>query len=291
MTRQRRRLVRYLIWTIALVFTALVVVSWQVAAAIIAPRPSVVGLPPEDLHAVAFTLTSRSGSTIAGWHARPAPGRGVVVLLHGIRSSRLAMLERARMLHEAGYATVLIDFQAHGESPGAAITAGHLERYDVHAAVDYARAAHPGEPVAVIGVSLGAAAAVLASPLAIDALIIESVYADVVDAVRNRVAIRLGPLASVPVELLLMHWRQRLGIEPAELRPIVRMSELGCPVFVISGSADRHTLPAETHAIFDAAVPPKALWLVEGAGHVDLQAQDPSEYRRRVLDFLDRHLH
>ncbi len=269
---------------------AVAVVSWQVAAAIIAPRPSVVGLPPEDLDAVALSLDSRSGSTIAAWHLRPSNAYGVVVLLHGIRSSRLAMLARARMLHAAGYAIVLIDFQAHGESPGMAITAGHLERYDVQAAVDYARSAHPGEPIAVIGVSLGAAAAVLASPLAIDALVIESVYADVVDAVRNRVAIRLGVFASVPVELLLMQWRQRLGIDPAELRPIDRMPDLRCPVFVISGTADRHTMPEETRAIFDAAVQPKELWLVDGAGHVDLQAYEPSQYRHRVLDFLDRHL-
>src|SRR5256885_8812287 len=34
-------------------------------------------------------------------------------------------------------------------------------------------------------------------------------------------------------------------------------------------SSDLHTTPAETRELFDAAREPKALWMVEGAAHVD----------------------
>jgi alpha-beta hydrolase superfamily lysophospholipase len=200
------------------------------------------------------------------------------------------MLDRARLLHAKGFATVMIDLQAHGESPGDSITVGHLEKHDVRAAVEYARRKHPTQPIGVIGVSLGGAAAVLASPLDIDALVIESVYPDIDAAIHNRVAARLGLLSAVPSELLLVQLQPRLGISRSELRPIDHIPNVGCPVLVASGTDDLHTTALETQAIFDAARDPKELWLVDGAAHVDLLKFGRAEYHNRIVGFLKRHL-
>jgi len=48
------------------------------------------------------------------------------------------------------------------ESPGERITFGHLEALDAEAAVEFARQRAPSERLAVIGISLGGAAALLA---------------------------------------------------------------------------------------------------------------------------------
>ena len=74
---------------------------------------------------------------------------------------------------------------------------------DVRAAVNFAREHHPGEPVALLGVSLGGAAALLASPLPIDALIVESAFPTISEAIHNRIPAALGPLRCVPAWLLL----------------------------------------------------------------------------------------
>ena len=168
---------------------------------------------------------------------------------------------------------------------------GHLEQHDVRAAVEFARRKHPDEPVAVVGVSLGGAAALLASPLSIDALVLESVYPNIHDAVHNRVAAKLGPLSSFPAWLLLSQLQPRLGISPMDLRPIDHISEIDCPVCVLSGMEDLHTTESETREIYLAAEEPKQLWLVEGAGHVDLFRASPERYRKEVVGFLDRYLH
>ena len=264
--------------------------SWMVAGALVAPNPCVVGDPPRELNATAFTVNSSSGSAISGWHTQPEASNGVIVLLHGIRGSRLTMLDRARMLHDRGYSTVMIDFQAHGQSPGDAITVGHLEQHDVHAAVDFARREHPNEPIGVVGVSLGGAAALLASPLGIDALVLESVYPNIHDAVHNRVAAKLGPFSFIPAEVLLAQLQPRLGISTSQLRPIDRLPDIDCAAFVASGTRDQHTTESETETMFAAASEPKELWLVDGAAHVDLFSNDPIEYQQRVFGFLDRHL-
>ena len=208
------------------------------------------------------------------------------MLLHGLRASRLSMLDRARMLDRLGYSIVMIDLQAHGESPGKLIAVGHLEKHDARAAVDFARQQHPGEPIAVIGVSLGGAAALLASPLGMDALVLESVYPTIDKAIQNRVAAQIGALAPLPTALLMIQLNPRLGVAAAQLRPIDHLSDVDCPVFIVSGDADRHTTAAETKAMFAAAREPKELWLVEGAAHVDLYARDPKRYEERVAGFL-----
>ena len=42
--------------------------------------------------------------------------------------------------------------------------------------------------------------------------------------------------------------------------------------------------------MYEAAVKPKELWLVEGAAHVDLLTASPKEYETRVIGFLDKNL-
>lgn len=285
-----RRVIMWGIPTFLILFVVGLIVSWMVAGALVAPASRDIGDAPADLPATPIFLVSDSGSTVKGWHIRSSSPRGVIVLLHGIHESRLTMLERARFLTDAGYAIVMIDFQAHGESPGQQITVGHLEKHDVRAAVKYARKVHPGERIGVIGVSLGGASALLASPLEIDALVLESVYPDIQAAIHNRVAARLGPLSYVPTEILLVQLKLRLGIDRSQLRPIDFISKVDCPVFVISGSEDLHTTPVETERLLSAAAEPKESWLVDGAAHVDLCRVAPEEYRERILKFFEKHL-
>mgnify|MGYP001355660392 CR=1 FL=1 len=264
--------------------------AWWVGGQLVAARPCAIGAPPADLPAQDLSLVAPDGVALRGWYVPCERPRGVVVLLHGIGGSRLAMVDRARMLRAAGYALVMIDLRAHGESGGERISAGHFERLDARAAVEFARTAEPRAPIGVIGVSLGGAAALLASPLGIDALVLESVYPNITAAIHNRVAARLGWLSYVPAELLLLQLAPRLRVSPAELRPEDLLPRVGCPLLLISGSQDRHTPAQEARAMLERAPALKELWLVAGAAHVDLHRASPGEYRRRVLEFLDANL-
>ena len=198
---------------------------------------------------------------------------------------------RAKLFWDAGYSVMMMDLQAHGESPGENITLGYLERHDVTAAVEFARTRNPHHRIAVVGWSLGGAAALLASPLDIDALVLEAVYPSVDEAVRNRLEMRLGSFGAVAASpLLLCQLKPRLGISRSELRPIERISQVGCPVMVMGGDQDRHTTIEETRALFDAASEPKQLIVFARAHHCDLLAFRPELYREQVLSFLDEHL-
>jgi uncharacterized protein len=198
---------------------------------------------------------------------------------------------RARFLRNAGYAVLLFDFQAHGESVGQHITFGYLESRDAQAAVDFLRATVPGEKIGVIGVSLGGAAATLATPpLKVDAIILEMVYPTIEEAIGDRLAIRLGGWSRALVPLLSWQLKPRLGISPGALHPIDRVGSITASKLFIAGAEDRHTTIAESRAPFAAAAAPKELWVIDHAGHEDLHAFARAAYEERVLAFFDRTL-
>lgn len=286
----RLQLNRWLRIGAVLIIVGALIANWYLANALIAPAPHHVGPPPSDLPFEATSIFSESGSTLATWYLPAANSTATLVLLHPIRADRRAMISRARLFHDAGYAVVLIDFQAHAESPGGHITSGYIERHDARAAVEFAKKRNPNHRIGVVGWSLGGAATLLASPLDIDALVLESVYPSISEAVHDRVAMRLGPLSYVLTPVLLTEFRLRLGISPADLRPIDHIAGVGCPVLVASGDLDQHTTLAETQALFAAAAEPKRLVIFQGAAHSDLLAYNPEQYEREVLPFLAANL-
>ncbi len=250
----------------------------------------VVGQPPAVLGAVPIRLPVTAADSVAGWFARGA-GRGAVLLLHGVRADRTQMLGRARFLRDAGYSVLLIDLAAHGESSGDRIGFGLREAAGVTAALRFLRVELPGERVGAIGVSLGAAALVFARPSPpLQAMVLESLYPTIAEAVTNRLEQRLGPVGPALAPLLLWQLPLRLDVSANDLRPVAAVPELASALLVASGTHDRHTTWPETERIFAAGQEPKELWAVQGAAHVDLHAHDPVAYQARILAFFSRHL-
>jgi len=251
-----------------------------------------VGQPPALLKgAQTLNLASAGQSPLGAWLVPGQTGQGVVLLLHGVRADRLAMVERAKFLNQSGYTVLLMDLPAHGESPAEHITFGQQEALGVRTALSFLSQHFPHERLGVIGVSLGAASLVLAHPdPAPDALVLESMFPSIHEAVTDRVTARLGAWSAPLASLLLWQLPVRLGVYPDQLRPIDDIKSLHAPILISSGSADLHTTEAETRRIFAAAPGPKQLWIVDGAAHVDLHEFDPSAYESRVGAFLAQHL-
>jgi len=258
--------------------------------------PRSVGSAPADLPADTVRISRAPGGFIAGWFVPGVRGAGAVLLLHPIRTDRTAMLARARFLHRAGHAVLLIDMQAHGESPGARIGMGWHEARDVEAALACLARRSPGERLGVIGVSLGGAAAAYARPSTPPAaMVLEAVYPSLGAAVANRLRLQFDnypfgeQLAFLAAPLLLAQAGLWLGVPARQLEPAAALAGKG-PLLLIAGDRDRHTTSADTARLHRAAGAGARLWMVEGAGHEDLHAFDPAAYEARVGAFLARHL-
>lgn len=287
-SRKRIKILAVLAATGIFLFVAMVCF---VGALLCAPHPAICGSLPSDIKGENVHFHSDSGSDISGWFIPGQAGRGVIILMHGVRGKRTDMLDRARFLSKAGFGVLLFDFQAHGESRGEHITFGYLESRDAQAAVSFVHHRLPGEKIAVIGSSLGGAACVLARPaLAVDAMVLEMVYPTIELATKDRLALRFGKLANTLTPLLTCQLHPRLGIYAEDLRPIERVADLHMPKLFIAGTEDRHTTFEEAQELFDRASGPKEFWPVKGAAHINLHAYAKQEYETRVLEFLRRTL-
>jgi uncharacterized protein len=254
------------------------------------------------------TLTTRDGLTIAAWHlpspragdagagdarAGPVVGGAGVVLVHGHESSRTwefyqSFPALAAALQANGYRVVMIDLRGHGESGGERFSFGHLERYDVMAAVDLlvAEGVPPGR-VGVLGVSMGAATAIgaAADDPRIGALWADSGYADIRPIIEARWPGASG-LPTVFLHAALVAHRLRFGFDLGGVRPEQEIARLPPrPIQLVHGTADT-TVPYE-HARRLAAASGAGLWTLPGVAHAAIYPGNPDAYTARVIDFFD----
>jgi len=267
---------------------------WGVFAyvgALVEPNQNDVGLPPDDLDVEIVKIPRINSTPIAGWYITGDRNSAGILLLHGIRSNRKQMVERARFLNNSGYSVLLIDMQGHGETAGKHITFGYRESIDVHRALEYLRSRISDRPIGVIGVSLGGAATLLGTtPVEANAVVLESVYSSIEQAVQNRLEIRFGEFGRLFAPLLLWQIKPRLDISLESLSPVAAIPKLASPVLIISGTEDKRTSPKESKELFSNALKPKSLWMVEGAKHQDLHLFNPDQYENRILQFFQQFL-
>ncbi|MHB8575516.1 MAG: alpha/beta hydrolase [Dehalococcoidia bacterium] len=237
---------------------------------------------------------SHDGTALAAWFI-PGERPQSVLVLHGYTACKDDMLSHAAFLHEAGYSQLLLDLRACGDSGGQSVTLGAREREDVAAAIQYllARPDVDRDGIGVLGLSLGAALAILAacdSP-AIRAVVAESAFRSIRSAVRQNFR-RFTHLPSFPwAELTTRLAEWRLQISTVHVAPEREVSRLRrCALLLIHARNDDIISYCDSEAIFAIAPEPKELWLIPDAGHAMAYATLEHEYAARVVSFFDRWL-
>lgn len=249
-------------------------------------------VPDRRLRAVAFR--SADGIRLAGWYGEPDGAAGTIILCHGVPGSKRDMAGLARALLDAGFGVLAFDFRNWGGSERTSVTLGYREVQDVLGAVAFVRQrAGPRHRIGVVGLSMGAAAAILAAaetPV-IDAVVADSSYARLDRAV-ERVARRVwGPLASLAWRRTRRLGERLVGAPLASVAPIDAIAKISPrPVLIIHGMQDRLTDVGDARALYGACGDPKSLWIVEQAGHARTRRVGTREYDRRVIGFLREHV-
>ena len=132
-----------------------------------APRAVYPALAPTTGQVRFVSIPSGLGSPLAAWYLMPAVERPApeVVLMHGRGAHAASMLPIAEPLQAAGRHVLIPDARCHGRS--ADLSFRSLARFaeDIDSSVDWSRLQSRVDlcPVAVIGHSVGAAAALLSA--------------------------------------------------------------------------------------------------------------------------------
>jgi hypothetical protein len=239
--------------------------------------PDQIGLEYEE---VEFEATD--GVRLHGWFlpAR-APRRGSILFLHGNAENISTHIASVAWLPARGFDVLLFDYRGYGRSEGSPSLAGlHLD-FDAALATMAARPEPDPDRIVVFGQSLGASLAITAlaaSPRReqVRALVIEGAFTSYRELAREKLA---GFWLTWPLQAPL-----GLTIDDS-YRPIDAIGELApLPLLIVHGEADRVVPPAHALALYEAAHPPKTLWLVPGAGHISAFATPVN--RAELVDYL-----
>lgn len=238
-----------------------------------------------------LTISQEEDKNLCAWHIKTDSLRlGVVILFHGYKEEKSAMLPKANKILDMGYDVVLVDFMGAGESYRNQCTIGYLEADNVVSAYKYVSSnIAPEEKIFLHGFSMGAVAVIKAqseNPMLIDGLIIEAPFSTFKTTVASRATL-LG-VPKEPTSSLFTFWIGTVnGYNAFDFKPIDFAKNITVPVLHMCGAEDQYISPDESKAIYDAiASKQKNLHLFENSKHENYLLQHDEEWTSLVSDFL-----
>jgi pimeloyl-ACP methyl ester carboxylesterase len=235
---------------------------------------------------------STDGIVLKGWYVPAASAaRGTIVYCHGLNRTRIEMLPMAAFGHQLGYNGLLFDLRHQGASGGELTTLGYQERWDVIAAVRYALYQQRATgPVILWGISMGAAAALMAAAQSTEvaAVISDSSFSSLRATVEHHWKLFFH-LPSFPFADEIVYWiAWRGGFRPSDfdlVKAVVRIGDR--PVLFVALQEDRRMPPSIAQTLYShAASPQKALIVLPGHRHGEGFNQATEQYEMAVKQFL-----
>src|ERR1035438_9054083 len=222
------------------------------------------------------SITASDDSHLQGWFARPADANGdAVILLHGVGDNRQGMVGFAGLFLSNGFAVLVPDSRAQGESGGDFTTYGLKESDDVHRWFDWLVMQQHPKCIFGMGESMGAAIvlkAVKTTPFC--AVVAESSFASFRQIAYVRVGQFfhtgpwLGRVALRPaVELAFLYGRLTHGVNLADASPERSVVGARVPILLIHGLSDDNIPFQQSERIRAHNAADIVLWEVPGAGH------------------------
>jgi fermentation-respiration switch protein FrsA (DUF1100 family) len=227
-------------------------------------------LLPEDREMKEVKLPLGGDLEIHGVFHPPPEGGFTVLFLHGNAGNLTHRMPLFRAILKRRVGGLLIDYRGYGKSPGRPSEKGLYE--DASASLDWlASRGIPTERVILFGKSLGTGVAVeMARNHAVAGLILESPYTSI-PAVGQR------HVPFLPIRLL-MHDR---------FDSLAKSGEIRCPILAIWSRTDRIVPPDLSERLYEALPSPKTKFVLDNAGHNEIEAVGGEAYWRAWDAFLE----
>ena len=283
---------------LALAYALLVLLAWRFQERLAFPAPRAPLPDPKRVgveNGERVELMSGDGTRLVGWYLRPLQVRGglgrlgevdaernslpqlpptsrtspALLWFYGNGETIAAIWPIVREFQPPGTAVLVVDYPGYGGSAGRATEAGLYGAADAAYATLVARPGIDPGRIYVYGRSLGSAAATwVAARHPVAGVILESPFTSAAAMARQHYA-------------LLPRFILRLSLDN-----LGRMRQIGCPVLVFHGDADRLVPTAMGRDVAAAAAGPVELVLIHGADHNDTYDVGGRMYREKVWEFV-----
>ena len=257
----------------------------------------VLGQPHEDVYITSFDGLKLHATYFPGMEdeaGRPADVSGVkkaVICFHGYTGEGLSNhIAIADYFLKKGYAMLMPDARAHGESEGEYIGFGCLDRKDALSWVNWL-IGKCGNDVAIMlhGTSMGGATVLMASgldlPCQVKGIVSDCGFTspkEVFTHVLNHMY-HLPAFPAIQGADLINKRLAGYGMDECNAKYEVQKAKV--PILFIHGSSDTFVPVSMCHEIYENCASPKRKLIVEGAAHAESYYKDMADYEKVLTEF------
>lgn len=219
---------------------------------------------------------------LSGWQCDTSvtPAQGTIIYLHGIADDRGSAFGVVTRFLPLGFNVVAYDSRAHGRSSGERCTYGYFEKQDLKKVIDQLS----GDPIVLIGHSLGAAVALQAAAIEprVRALVAASTFSDLRSIATERAPFVFSD-RMIAAAFSLAEQQAHFVVD--EVSAVRAASAIRVPVLLIHGAHDRDTPPVHSERVHQALAG-STLVIVPDAAHNDVLWEDAiwTQITRWILD-------
>lgn len=242
---------------------------------LISMTPDDVGLSYQDIELKISTPSGKIETVHCWWiPSETNPNQKVIIDLHGNRNTIEGNIGYAEQFHEMGLSVLLVEYRGYGRSTNR-FPSEKTVYQDVEAAWNYLvneRQINPHN-IYVFGHSLGGAIAInlALKHTEIAGLIIESSFTNIREMIDYKKKYWM-----FPINLILTQ----------KFDSLAKISALKMPILLTHGTEDELIPKTMSEDLFNAAIEPKQLLIVAGAGHNNVRQVGGKEYWETVQQFL-----
>lgn len=241
-------------------------------------RPNLAEPDPSGFAGERFTIAGDGVTFDARWQSSLGD-RGVVVFVHGVGFYKEHYADHLTFLRSLGWSVFSYDLRSHGRSTLGAVTYGVRDAGDLAGPIwAEAKRRAAGRPLAVYGLSMGGAIALLGAHRldGCAAVIAESAYAELEPLVRRA----LGPTTQIGRAWCLID-----GWDPLAIRPLdAPILTAGPPL--LFGTAGRDVVVPSDHGLRLSEKAPRARVVYEAEISHTRLVRDSERWRKAVAEVL-----
>lgn len=224
------------------------------------------------------------------------------VCVHGYRDCHEGIGVLGKYYAESGWNVLMPDLRGHGNSQGNYVGWGYDDRLDLVAWINYVVRRDPEAQIVIHGVSMGAAAVMMATggPLQdnVKAAVADCGFTSLEPLLHhslNRMGYKALSLpAPAPFKVLFALLRKttlrRAGYDLKNVVPMEAVARSKTPTLFIHGGCDEVVPPEMMGKLYEAARCPRRYLLVPEATHANSAGADSEKYWSTVNSFLSRYM-
>ena len=243
--------------------------------------------------AVQARVGSFDGLKLVGLNIQNHEGAPYIIMVHGMRDTKVSLFSRAYEFDQLGYNILLPDQRGTGDSDSAPYTYGFKESQDLLVWINYLITKDPEVQIILYGQSMGASAVMMATayhlPENVKCLIEEGGFSSLEEEFSYYIQRKTGIRYTKPVlKIVEREMKEKFGMKYADVNPKQCLENNEIPLLIIHGEEDQYVPFVMAKKIYNHNKGEKKYYPIANADHSN--CNESENYYMNLDAFIRAHI-